>query len=72
MFSGEPNNAGDEHCAEMYVNTGTWNDVNCDQAMGYICKKNGIISQFTYYMSTKLNSLINSFVNDDKICQNES
>ncbi|KAJ8036335.1 Macrophage mannose receptor 1 [Holothuria leucospilota] len=48
--SGEPNNAGEEgeHCAEMYVSSGMWNDVDCNKALGYICKKNGyLVDHFT-------------------------
>jgi len=36
--SGEPNNAGNEDCAEKYTN-GRWNDINCLSTRGaYICQ----------------------------------
>ena len=38
---GEPNDSGSEHCAELYVYNGKWNDNKCENMYGYICKKNG-------------------------------
>ncbi|XP_078660072.1 uncharacterized protein LOC144904802 [Branchiostoma floridae x Branchiostoma belcheri] len=40
---GEPNNAGNggEDCAEIAVTNGNWNDLNCDNLRGYICKMRG-------------------------------
>eukprot|EP00058_Branchiostoma_floridae_P019226 XP_002604716.1 hypothetical protein BRAFLDRAFT_80311 [Branchiostoma floridae] len=37
---GEPNNAGNggEDCTEIAVTNGNWNDLNCDNLRGYICK----------------------------------
>jgi hypothetical protein len=35
----EPNNYNDnEDCAEIYFETGTWNDVNCGQSKFFICE----------------------------------
>ncbi|XP_077993987.1 macrophage mannose receptor 1-like [Glandiceps talaboti] len=43
-YPGEPNNAGDngEHCVNAeseHHRVGTWNDVDCANMYGYICKK---------------------------------
>jgi hypothetical protein len=38
---GEPNNAGNEDCAEMRSD-GRWNDVSCAAARQYACKKTGV------------------------------
>ncbi|XP_071507011.1 macrophage mannose receptor 1-like [Diadema antillarum] len=37
---GEPNSnfLGDEDCAEMYLETGRWNDLDCLSIQGYVCK----------------------------------
>ncbi|XP_063953416.1 macrophage mannose receptor 1-like isoform X1 [Lytechinus pictus] len=37
---GEPNSnfLGDEDCAEMYLETGKWNDLDCLTLQGYVCK----------------------------------
>ena len=37
---GEPNSnfVGDEDCAEMYLETGKWNDLDCLTLQGYVCK----------------------------------
>lgn len=33
---GEPNQAGEEDCAETYVSSGTWNDYPCGAGLGYV------------------------------------
>ncbi len=33
---GEPNQAGEEDCAETYVSSGTWNDFPCTASLGYV------------------------------------
>ena len=36
----EPNdNTGRENCVEMTANYGGWNDLDCNQRRGYVCKK---------------------------------
>ncbi|XP_043550614.1 CD209 antigen-like protein C [Chiloscyllium plagiosum] len=35
---GEPNNASDEDCAEIYSN-GEWNDLSCNVSQHWICEK---------------------------------
>jgi cysteine-rich repeat protein len=37
---GEPNNSGDEDCAQIYSWDGKWNDGTCSSAIGYICEAN--------------------------------
>lgn len=34
--SGEPNQSGDEDCAETYVSSGLWNDLPCGALLGYV------------------------------------
>lgn len=34
--SGEPNQSGDEDCAETYVSSGQWNDLPCSATLGYV------------------------------------
>ena len=34
--SGEPNQSGEEDCAQTYVATGRWNDLNCGNSLGYV------------------------------------
>lgn len=33
---GEPNQSGEEDCAETYVSSGTWNDFPCGASLGYV------------------------------------
>lgn len=33
---GEPNQSGDEDCAETYVSSGQWNDLPCGATLGYV------------------------------------
>lgn len=33
---GEPNQSGDEDCAETYVSSGRWNDLNCGNSLGFV------------------------------------
>ena len=35
----EPNGLEDEECVEMYPWDGTWNDVDCNENRGFVCKK---------------------------------
>ncbi|XP_038074341.1 perlucin-like protein [Patiria miniata] len=38
---GEPNNSGDEDCAQIYVNSKEWNDAGCSSAIWhYVCQLN--------------------------------
>ncbi len=34
--SNEPNQSGEEDCAETYVSSGTWNDFPCSATLGYV------------------------------------
>jgi len=36
--SGEPNNSGDEDCAELIVSPGNWNDNQCANTLPYLCE----------------------------------
>lgn len=36
---GEPSPQQNEHCVEMYANSGYWNNFYCSSYKGYICKK---------------------------------
>ena len=36
--SGEPNNSGNEDCAEMRLDTGQWNDKECDEPRPFVCE----------------------------------
>ena len=37
---GEPNDWGSgEDCAEIYVNTGKWNDLSCNNKQSFVCDK---------------------------------
>ncbi|XP_077861526.1 uncharacterized protein LOC144341898, partial [Saccoglossus kowalevskii] len=39
----EPNNVDGEHCVELVVSDGNWNDHKCDRTIGYICKNKGVL-----------------------------
>ena len=43
--NGEPNNWGDEDCAEIYPFGANWNDLPCSASLQGICEKNKIQSQ---------------------------
>ncbi|CAN5746603.1 hypothetical protein BH11PAT2_BH11PAT2_01170 [soil metagenome] len=36
--SGEPNQSGNEDCAETYVASGSWNDLDCGSQLGYVAE----------------------------------
>lgn len=36
---GEPSPQQNEHCVEMYANSGYWNNIYCSSYKGYVCKK---------------------------------
>lgn len=36
---GEPSSQQNEHCVEMYADSGYWNNFYCSSYKGYICKK---------------------------------
>lgn len=36
---GEPSSQQNEHCVEMYADSGYWNNFYCTTYKGYICKK---------------------------------
>jgi len=35
---GEPNNFGDEDCAQLFADTWTWNDLDCDTRLPSVCE----------------------------------
>ncbi|KAM4634074.1 macrophage mannose receptor 1 [Polymixia lowei] len=39
--AGNPDNYNGEDCLSMLINNGYWNDDNCDNRRGYICKRRG-------------------------------
>uniref|UniRef100_A0A8C8RHJ4 Macrophage mannose receptor 1 n=1 Tax=Pelusios castaneus TaxID=367368 RepID=A0A8C8RHJ4_9SAUR len=41
---GEPSSQQNEHCVEMYANSGYWNNIYCSSYKGYVCKKPKIIT----------------------------
>ncbi|XP_075155910.1 lectin subunit alpha-like [Haematobia irritans] len=53
--SGEPNNKGGEHCAEIYRKSDfRWNDENCDKMyFGYICEEHYKTAQCRSLMESK-------------------
>ncbi|KAF4077177.1 hypothetical protein AMELA_G00205040 [Ameiurus melas] len=38
---GNPDDYSGEDCLSIYINSGLWNDDNCDYRRGYICKRRG-------------------------------
>ncbi|MEL6182205.1 MAG: lectin-like protein [Myxococcota bacterium] len=36
--SGEPNNSGNEDCGELRLDTGQWNDKECDTVQPFVCE----------------------------------
>ncbi|XP_039270051.2 macrophage mannose receptor 1-like [Styela clava] len=40
--SGEPNNVGGEDCAELYLENGRWNDLDCSAFRHFACEKLGV------------------------------
>lgn len=40
---GEPSSQQNEHCVEMYANSGYWNNIYCSSYKGYVCKKPKIV-----------------------------
>ncbi|XP_050795449.1 macrophage mannose receptor 1-like [Gopherus flavomarginatus] len=40
---GEPSSQQNEHCVEMYANSGHWNNIYCSSYKGYVCKKPKIV-----------------------------
>ena len=44
---GEPNNfAGNEHCVEIYVKNGKWNDIPCSYKRPYVCEKGMLLGWY--------------------------
>uniref|UniRef100_A0A8B9LV57 C-type lectin domain-containing protein n=1 Tax=Astyanax mexicanus TaxID=7994 RepID=A0A8B9LV57_ASTMX len=39
--SGNPDDYYGEDCLTIYINSGYWNDDNCDYKRGYVCKRRG-------------------------------
>uniref|UniRef100_A0A8D3A2E4 C-type lectin domain-containing protein n=1 Tax=Scophthalmus maximus TaxID=52904 RepID=A0A8D3A2E4_SCOMX len=39
--AGNPDDYYGEDCLSIYINSGYWNDDNCDYNRGYICKRRG-------------------------------
>jgi len=46
--SGEPNDAGGEDCAEMYVSSADWNDISCTDTNYVVCEYSGAEASVTY------------------------
>ncbi|KAM8828848.1 secretory phospholipase A2 receptor isoform 3-T3 [Spinachia spinachia] len=40
--AGNPDNYNGENCLSILINNGYWNDDNCQQKRGYICKRRGL------------------------------
>ncbi|CAL4169922.1 unnamed protein product [Meganyctiphanes norvegica] len=38
---GEPNSQGTEPCTELYMDSGKWNDQDCDKRTAFVCEKKG-------------------------------
>ncbi|XP_038845355.1 macrophage mannose receptor 1 [Salvelinus namaycush] len=79
--AGNPDNYGGEDCLSMLINTGYWNDDNCDYNRGYICKRRGFETAYICEDSSAVlhcdtNSVINiqsAFLGrkSDKICPHQ-
>ncbi|XP_078380290.1 neurocan core protein-like [Oculina patagonica] len=62
---GEPNNfKGYEHCAEIFVNNGKWNDIPCWLKRPYVCEKGGLRIHPTQYMSADIGNKDHALVNN--------
>ena len=63
---GEPNNFnGNEHCVEIYVNNGRWNDIPCFYKRPYVCEKgNVVITTYKYTLFENLHetSLLHTYL----------
>ena len=43
----EPNNAANrEHCGQLYVASGKWNDNECSKTFAFVCESEGITSSY--------------------------
>lgn len=46
--TGNPDDYLGEDCLSILINSGYWNDDNCEYKRGYICKKKGELILFTF------------------------
>ncbi|CAH3025319.1 unnamed protein product, partial [Porites evermanni] len=61
---GEPNNFnGREHCVEIYVNNGKWNDIPCFVKRPFVCERVPLQSHPRNHMSASLGNVNHALAN---------